>query len=61
MQEIKCPKCGEVITVDESGYAEILSQVKNKEFEKELKEREVALKEVYQAKLEATLHDSKQL
>lgn len=23
MQEIKCPKCGEVFTVDESGYAAI--------------------------------------
>lgn len=59
MQEIKCPKCGEVITVDESGYAEILSQVKNKEFEKELKEREEALKEKYQAQLEVTLAETK--
>jgi hypothetical protein len=35
MNEIKCPKCGEIFQVDESGYAEILKQVKNKEFEKE--------------------------
>ena len=38
--QIKCPNCGEVFQVDESGYAEILRDVRNKEFEKELKERE---------------------
>lgn len=42
MQEIKCPKCGEVFQVDESGYAAILKQVRDKEFEKELTQREVA-------------------
>lgn len=36
MQEIRCPKCGEVFQVDESGYAAIVSQVRDKEFEKEL-------------------------
>lgn len=40
MQEIKCPKCGEVFQVDESGYAAILKQVRDKEFEKELLERQ---------------------
>lgn len=40
MQEIKCPKCNEVFTVDESGYAALLEQVRNQEFERELKERE---------------------
>ena len=39
MQEIKCPKCGEVFTVDEAGYAAIVSQIKNKEFNKEIAER----------------------
>lgn len=39
MQEIKCPKCGEVFAVDESGYAQILKQVRDKEFEKELARR----------------------
>lgn len=34
MREIKCPKCGTVFTVDESGYAEIVSQIRNAEFEK---------------------------
>ena len=40
MQEIKCPNCGEIFVVDESGYAQIVQQVRDKEFNKELKERE---------------------
>lgn len=40
MQEIKCPKCGEVFQVDESGYAAIVKQVRDKEFEKEISDRE---------------------
>lgn len=40
MSEIKCPKCGEVFKVNQSGYAAILDQVRNTEFQKELKERE---------------------
>ena len=39
MQEIKCPKCGTVFTVDESGYAQIVAQVRDAEFERELKRR----------------------
>ncbi len=40
VQEIKCPKCGEIFLVDESGYAQIVQQIRDKEFEKELKRRE---------------------
>ena len=40
MQEIKCPKCGEVFQVDESGYAAIVKQVRDKEFDKEVSNRE---------------------
>ena len=40
MREIRCPKCGEVFQVDESGYAAIVKQVRDKEFEKEIRERE---------------------
>lgn len=39
MPEIKCPKCGEVFTVDETGYAVIAGQVRNAEFCKEVDER----------------------
>ena len=37
MQEIRCPKCGEVFQVDESGYAAIVKQVRDHEFAEELK------------------------
>ena len=39
MQEIKCPKCGEIFQVDESGYASIVKQVRDKEFLKDMEER----------------------
>lgn len=39
MKELKCPKCGNVFTVDESDYAALLGQVKNAEFERELTRR----------------------
>ena len=39
MTQITCPKCKEAFTVDEAGYAAILKQVHDKEFEKELAER----------------------
>ena len=39
MKELKCPKCGSVFSVDEADYAFILGQVKNQEFEAELRRR----------------------
>jgi hypothetical protein len=39
MHEIKCPHCGKAFNVDEAGYAEILSQVRDEAFEKALHER----------------------
>ena len=43
MPEIKCPKCQNVFTVDETDYALIASQIRNVEFEKELKEKAAQL------------------
>lgn len=37
--EIKCPHCGEAFTVDESGYAAILNQVRDQEFQREVDAR----------------------
>ena len=45
MQQIKCPHCGEVFQVDESGYAQIVQQVRDREFQKELERREQALRQ----------------
>jgi hypothetical protein len=39
MHEIKCPKCGEMFQVDETGYAQLLSQVRDEAFEEELHKR----------------------
>lgn len=39
MKELKCPKCGNVFSVDEADYASIVSQIKNAEFESELQMR----------------------
>ena len=39
MQEIKCPKCGEVFQVDETGYAAMAKQVRVEEFNREIHER----------------------
>ena len=40
MNEIKCPNCGEVFQIDEAGFAAIVKQVRDEEFEKEIKARE---------------------
>ena len=40
MHEIKCPKCGEVFQVDETGYEQIVRQVRDKEFFNEMERRE---------------------
>ena len=45
MQEIKCPNCGQVFQVDESGYAQIVQQVRDKEFERELGRREQEIRQ----------------
>jgi len=39
MKELKCPKCGNVFTVDEADYASIVNQVKTAEFHEEIERR----------------------
>ena len=39
MQELNCPKCGQAFKIDESGYSEILKQVRDQEFDRTLKDR----------------------
>ena len=39
MNEIICPHCDKAFKVDETGYADILKQVRNQEFDKEIHER----------------------
>ncbi len=40
MNEIKCPNCGTVFQIDESDYESIVKQIRDKEFDKELKLRD---------------------
>ncbi len=52
MQELKCPKCGAVFQVDETGYDQIMHQVRDKEFIKELDRREKEMKDKREQELE---------
>ena len=49
---IICPKCGEIFTVDESGYAAILAQVRDEEFKKAIQEQVKYIEKEKQAELE---------
>lgn len=48
----RCPKCGEVFQVDETGYDQIAQQVRDKEFEKELERRKSELNAKHEQSLE---------
>ena len=39
MNEVRCPHCGKAFTIDEAGYADIVKQVRDREFESALHER----------------------
>ena len=39
MNEIICPHCKKAFKIDEAGYADILKQVRDSEFEQQLRER----------------------
>lgn len=68
MQEIRCPKCNEVFQVDDSGYSQIVQQLRDKEFEKEAARRAEELEKAknselkilemeYEKKLESALSE----
>lgn len=40
MNQIKCPHCGETFTIDESNYNSIVKQIRDHEFNEELKRKE---------------------
>src|ERR1044071_3504832 len=39
MNEVICPNCKKAFTIDEAGYADILKQARDTEFEKQLEQR----------------------
>ena len=50
MKEIKCPKCGTAITVNDADFADILSQVRTEEFNAELERRVTEVRQLQMAK-----------
>ena len=52
MKEVRCPKCDSTFEIDASGYAEIVNQIKNKEFEVELNNRIEEASKNHQIQLE---------
>ena len=53
MRELKCPKCGNVFSVDEADYASIVNQVKGAEFDTEVNRRLSELHHQQQAEEQA--------
>ena len=44
MRQIKCPNCGQVFEIDQASYADIVKQVRDHEFMREIAEREDLLR-----------------
>ena len=59
MHEIRCPRCGEVFQVDESGYTAIVKQVRDSEFEKDLAVRLAEIEKGSRAELELVKEKSR--
>lgn len=55
MKELRCPHCNRVFTVDESEYADLLSQVRNESFQSELKRRIKEIHDTHVAQMETAL------
>ena len=49
MNKINCPECGKAFKIDETGYSNILEQVRNDQFQQEL-EKQLELAEANKAK-----------
>lgn len=50
-EQIRCPHCGEVFTIDETNYDSIVKQIRDHEFQEELREREQIIKEQQDANI----------
>lgn len=53
MNQIKCPNCAEVFTVDQSSYADILSQVRNESYYLEVEAKTEQIKQLHEKELVA--------
>ena len=55
MAEIRCPHCGEVFQVDESEYAQIVRQVRDAEFDKEIASRVELMRQSRESEVSAAV------
>ena len=60
MAEIICPNCHKAFKVDESGYAAIVSQIKDKEFDKAIKVQKKELESAQKDKIDKAVLESSQ-
>ena len=60
MAEIRCPHCGEVFQVDETEYAQIVRQVRDAEFTRELEAREQMAERERASAVEAAVAQARQ-
>ena len=60
MAEIRCPHCGEVFQVDESEYAQIVRQVRDAEFKREVEAREAMAERERASAVEAAVARARQ-
>jgi hypothetical protein len=58
MNEIKCPHCGKAFKVDEAGFADIVKQVRDHEFEQALHEQVASAVKVAKLETESSLKDA---
>lgn len=56
MNNIKCPHCGTVFTINETEYSQLLAQVRSTEFDKEVHERLEKEKAILEEKSKNDLH-----
>lgn len=59
MKEIKCPECGKVFTIDENSYAAIQKQVRDREFNEELKRQKDSAVQLAEAEKDRVIADLK--
>jgi len=59
MKDIKCPSCGKTFRIDPSSFEEILLQIKDEEFNKQIKDRLLLVEEDNKKAMEILKHELK--
>ena len=60
MSKLICPNCNEAFEVDEQGYSKLVSQVRDQQFEKELKRQEQAMESEKATAVERAVNEVKE-